>query len=191
MSKKEKLLNYYKTELARMLSNVDFIPFFGIDVEKKIMLYSELKNYGTIDDLFPKPNDYRIILIESEPRSGHWCSIIKINGNLIWFDSYGCFPDTELRFISKIKNRLLGQTQNEIRRLMKGVEKIGLKAWYSKTKYQSESDNISTCGRWVAISIHMLYELQYSLAEMKIIFDRVKEDTGKPFDIIAVDFSSK
>ena len=190
MSEKEKLLNYYKTELARMLSNVDFIPFFGIDVEKKIMLYSELKNYNTILDLFPK-DDYRIILIEQEKNVGHWVVALRINEKVIFFDSYGLYPDDQLDFISKIKNRLLGQSHPEIRRLMKGIEKYGLKAWYSKTKYQSEGDNISTCGRWVCLAIHFLYQLQYSLEDMKRIFDKVKEETGKPYDIACIDFTSK
>lgn len=191
MSKKDKLMAHYEKELARMLSNEDFVPFFGSDIQDKIMLYSELKNYETILDLFPKPNGFKIILIEQERHVGHWVMMLRIKGNVIFFDSYGLYPDSQLDFISKIKNKLLGQSRPEVRRLMKGIEKYDLKALYSETKYQADGNGVNTCGRWVCIAIHLLYQLQYSLPEMKTILDKVKEETGKPYDIIAVDFTSK
>jgi hypothetical protein len=189
-AKKDNLMNFYKSELSAMLSDLDFQRYFP-DVERKLMKYSQLAQYASISDLFPgNQDDYKIILIESEKNSGHWVSLMKVGKELTFFDSYGIYPDDELNFISKMKNRLLGQGRQEIRRLMKTGEKIKFKCFFSKTKYQSDNQNVNSCGRWVCLSVHMLYQQKYSLPEMKKIIDEVKKTTGKPYDIIVVDFTT-
>jgi hypothetical protein len=47
---KAKLIAYYENELKKMLSDSDFKRYFG---EGKVIKYSELDNYSTINDLLP------------------------------------------------------------------------------------------------------------------------------------------
>jgi hypothetical protein len=187
--KKEKLIERYNYELSVMFSNDDFTRFFGPEVQNKIIKYSQLINYKDIIELLPNDKDYKIFLTESEYNSGHWTAIMRVKDKIIYFDSYGVYPDFELNFISKIKNKMLGQGGNQIQRLMKTSKKNNLEPVYSKTKYQSHGDHINTCGRWVSVFI-MLMNMGYDLKKMKELFDKEKNKTGKPYDIIAIDFSS-
>ena len=184
-AKKEKKLNWYRDQLATMFSDKDFERFFS-DAASNIIKYSDLDELKHINDLLPV-DGYKIILIESTKNSGHWVCLIRIKGNLIFFDSYGIYPDDELNFVSRMTNKLLGNKYNVIRGLMKSS---GLKTQYSKTKYQKERTNINTCGRWVCIAINMLFQHQYSLPDMKRIFESQEQETEKPFDLLAVDFTS-
>lgn len=182
---KEKKMQWYRGQLATMFSDKDFERFFS-DAASNITKYSDLDGIGHIDALLPT-DGYKIILIESTKNSGHWTCLIRIKGNLIFFDSYGIYPDDELNFVSRMTNRLLGNKYNVIRGLMKSS---GLKTQYSKTKYQKEGGHINTCGRWVCIAINMLFQHQYSLPEMKRILDAQARETEKPLDLLAIDFTS-
>ena len=55
-AKKDNLMNFYKSELSAMLSDLDFQRYFP-DVEQKIMKYSQLAQYSSISDLFPGNQD--------------------------------------------------------------------------------------------------------------------------------------
>jgi hypothetical protein len=181
-----KLIDWYKENLAKMFSGEDFGRFFA-DASSNILKYSDLDEIKHIDEILPN-NGYKIILIESAKNSGHWVALIRINDNLIFFDSYGIYPDDELNFVSRITNRLLGNKYNVIRNLMKSNPK--LKPQFSKTKYQRDSVGVNTCGRWVCIALNMLYQHQYTLPEMKRIFDGQVKEEGKPYDLLAVDYTS-
>jgi hypothetical protein len=63
---KENIINKYKSELKKMVSEDDFIRNFGLDVKNKIMKYSELENFNTIDELIPDKDDFRILLLEKK-----------------------------------------------------------------------------------------------------------------------------
>ena len=183
--KKEKLMEWYRTELKKMFSDKDFERFFP-NVAQNIIKYSDLDEIKDINELLPQ-DGYKIILIESIKNTGHWVVLIRNNDSLIFFDSYGIYPDDELNFVSRLQNKLLGNKYSTIRNLMKSSE---LKLFYSKTKYQKERPNINTCGRWCCVAINMLHQLKYSLEEMKKIMDRQVTETGKPFDLLVVDYTS-
>lgn len=184
--KKEKIINFYQSELNKMWSQDEFIRCFGPHVINDIIKYNELHQFKHIDELIPNEG-YKIILIEQKKNVGHWCVLIKKKDSIIWFDSYGIQPDNELNFISKVKNKMLKQEPNQIRRLMATCD---LKRFYSKTKYQKIGDHISTCGRWVALAIFLLYQLHHTLPEMKNLLDNQKQEQDKPYDILVIDFTS-
>ena len=55
----------------------------------RILKYSELKNYDTINDLLPKINDFVIILLEEDVNRGHWTALMKPTSGYYYFNSYG------------------------------------------------------------------------------------------------------
>jgi hypothetical protein len=109
--------------------------------------------------------------------------------NIIWFDSYGIYPDNELNFVSKVKNKLLGQGNNQLQRLMHTSKNFMLEPLYSKTKYQQHGDNINNCGRYCAWFI-MMINLGYDLKSMKEFIDNWSQKLEKPLDILIIDFTS-
>jgi len=181
-------MEFYKKELEKMFSNTDFDRFLEAP---RILRYSQLADYDSIQALLPLEKDYVIILYETKRNSGHWMCLIRNEKILTFFDSYGYFPDEELSFITRLQNKLLGQDKPYIRRLMKTGVDAGMKAMYSHTKYQSDSPQVATCGRWVILAVFMLHTMGHDLKGMKRIFDKASKEMGKPYDVLAVDFTNK
>ena len=89
--RKQKVLDYYEKELQKMLSDTDFERYFGSGVKQKIIKYSDLAHYPTMQDLLPEEKDYRIVLTENKPNSGHWCALLRNGNNYEWWDSYDSY----------------------------------------------------------------------------------------------------
>lgn len=180
---KAKMIAYYENELKKMLSDSDFKRYFG---EGKVIKYSELDNYSTINDLLPNDKDFRIILIESQYNQGHWCAILKYGDIIEYFNSYGTRPEHDFKFIPTFTKHLLGQGGNLLTKLLKTKTK-GQKVYYNKKKLQEINDGVNTCGRHVVARIlGMLtgYELDDYINKVE---DKV-EETGKPPDILVIDW---
>jgi hypothetical protein len=58
------------------LSNDDLNMYFD-DTDNIIVKYSELVNYGSIDELLPTDKSFKILLIETKLNSGHWVCIMR------------------------------------------------------------------------------------------------------------------
>ena len=189
---KEKLLNKYKNQLEYMVSDADFENFLGQSANHKIMKYSELNNCRSLNDLLPEKRDYRIILTEQKPNSGHWCVLSKYpdgKGDVFeWFDPYGVRPDGELSFISSTMKRILGENTNILTKLLDDEKKGGKRVIYNKMKLQQLADNISTCGRWSMLRAKMM-EMGYDLNKFIEFMEKNKEAYNCPYDILAVDFT--
>ena len=175
----------YKKLLSQMFSESDFKRYFNI--ENKIMKFSELAQYENIQELLPNDNDFKIILTETRPNSGHWCCLLRKNNKVIWFDSYGVPPDGELKFISRMMNKMLNQEVHQIHRLMKTYHRFGLTTDYNHHHYQSESEEVSTCGRWCCWFL-LMSNLNYSLKEMEEFMERQVLEQDKPPDILICDW---
>ena len=184
MSKMSEIKKYKKL-LSYMFSEKDFKRYF--DIEGKILKYSELSRYNNIEELLPHDKDFKIILTETEPNTGHWCCLLRKDKKVIWFDSYSVPPDGELKFISRMMNKMLNQEVHQIHRLFKTCKQFGLVPDYNHYKYQAESDDICTCGRWVTWFV-LMSNLNYSLKEMHEFMERQKFQTGKPLDILVCDY---
>jgi len=187
---KQNLLNKYHRQLEYMVSDTDFDKMLGVGVGGKIMKYSELNNYSSLDHLLPEPKDYRIILTETKPSSGHWCLLSKYpnkkGGDTVeWFDSYGMRPDGELSFISSAMKRILGESNHKLTQLIDGS---GMNHTYNKKKFQILADNISTCGRWCMLRAKMM-EMGFDLDGFVKFMEKAKETYNVPYDILAVDFT--
>lgn len=121
----------------------------------RVVLYPELNNINSVDELIGN-NTAVIILYLTRDNYGHWCCLFKypFSDNIEFFDSYGYVPDDELDFATeeflnekKINYPLLTQ-------LLYDYEKINPKSIiYNEYQFQAKDNNISTCGRHVAIRL--------------------------------------
>ena len=83
---------------------------------------------------------------------GHWVGLVIDNKNKVvtFFDSYGRFPDDSLELISKEYRIRTNQNRRDIGEFMYSLGEEGYELRYSEKQYQKVSNNINTCGRWVA-----------------------------------------
>lgn len=139
------------TELvSKSLSEEDIKRY--LKGKTKIISYTELYDYKTIDDLLA-PYDNVFLLYLTKPNYGHWTLIFKYpNKNEIhFFDSYGYKPDTEFKFIKNMEFRKASkQVYHYIVKLfLDAYDKY--KISYNNFQLQGHSlpsKKISTCGRW-------------------------------------------
>jgi hypothetical protein len=178
--KKTKSLESMKKILEYSLSDSDIRHILGDNC--KIVEYNDLDKFESMEDLLPNDTDYVVILIESAPSKGHWCSITKANKRITLFDSYGSKLEDELNFISKAMNRMLGNTKQELENLIKSVPD-DYEVIYNKTKLQAEKPDISTCGRWNCAWLQM-FKLGYDLEEFLRIVEEQCKSTGLPPDVL-------
>jgi len=181
---KEKLKSHYTKLLAQMVSDTDFSRFLD-DVDGKVIKYSELSHFNTIDELLPSnPFDYRIVLTEDSYNQGHWCCLVKTSKNIVWFDSYGVRPDGELSLIPASVRRMLGEDHYYLTRIIKSSYR---KVSYNKIRYQVLQTGVNTCGKWSTLFI-LMSKFGYSLKEFQTFMQKQKEESGKPFDILVCDW---
>ena len=133
-----------KNILSYSLSNQDIINYLGNDT--KILEYKDLNNYKSIDEILQGERDYIIILIETSNNKGHWTALLKYDGILEHFDSYGLDVDKELGFIKNSMKRLLGEDTKQLTYL---IDSSPYECIYNNVQLQSKKDWDSTCGRWV------------------------------------------
>ena len=157
------------SKLSMMITSEDIDRYLDAG-SKKILKYSDLDQFRTIEELLPDAVDYRIVLIEQTPNSGHWCCILRYpalnNGKTIeWFDSYGIKPDGELSFISKMKNKMLGQDVKHLTLMLNDATARGWNCIWNKKKLQQLKVGINTCGRWCLLRITMLTQFYFDLDE--------------------------
>jgi hypothetical protein len=183
MPTKKQILEYYSRELARLLSDSDFTRYFG---EGKVIKYSDLANYSNINQLLPKEQDFRIILVESQYNQGHWVAILKYGDILEWFNSYGTKPEYDFKFIPTTIKHLLGQGGNLLTKLLH-TKRADQKIYYNKKKFQEINDSVNTCGRWVIARILAML-VGYELDDFIKKVEQKEDELGKPADILVVDW---
>lgn len=176
-----------KRRITDMISDDDIEKYLDKEGHQKIIKYSDIKNYRGIDDLLPKFNDYRIILIESEINSGHWIVILKYKINkkpvIEMFNSYGMKPGADLNFISRAMNVMLGQTKNDLDNLLTSAEDK-YEIIYNKKRFQSTKKGVNTCGRWCILRIIMMKHYGMDLYEFNNFIDTLKTKYDYEPDII-------
>lgn len=136
--------------LTTPLSNTDVERYFGSGVESEILKYSDLENYSSIDELLPKPFDYRILLIETKQNVGHWVLLLKYNNTIEYFNSYGVNADSQKNRLNKMMNRILGQKDDYVTTLIKNSK---YKYIINNIPFQNKDPQIATCGRWCIMRI--------------------------------------
>lgn len=143
------------------------------------VLYPDLAKVNDIDELLNKKGSILLLYLQN-PLYGHWCCLNKVNNKLIeFFDPYGFFVDTELRFNTKQKNTQLKQTAPFLSKLlMKSPYDLS----YNEFKFQSKKSTIGTCGRHCATRINYR---NTTLSTYKKMFDSVSK-IGNPDEIVTI-----
>lgn len=157
-----------KKETLHPLTDRDINYFFQShkNFANHVVSLSELSELTDLDDIFPldlkKGPDYfayRIILLESEPNSGHWVALSKykfgdVAYNYEFFDPYGYSPDKILSMNSKETNVGLGQRPTFILKLMEGkAESPNAKVFFNTHAFQGDDIKLATCGRHVVFRL--------------------------------------
>ena len=117
----------------------------------KIISYSELKGYNSLDDVL-KPWDAVVILFAiTNPNSGHWtCIHRKKNGDVIFTDSYGLLPMDENHYIPySIVKYVSDQFKPYIYKLF--IDYHEGKVRYSQYRLQGKDTNV--CGRYCILRL--------------------------------------
>ena len=152
--------------------------------DTKIIKYSELAKYETIEQLLIKPNDLVIILLEESPNSGHWCCLLRYSNIYEWFDSYGFPIDYDLSHWLSEKQRVkLNENKKYLTFLLQGRKYI-----YNKERYQEMKDGINTCGDHVA---YRCYKFKHDGFDLKTYQKHVKNycrTYGVTPDILVAEF---
>lgn len=135
-----------KLKMKKALSNYDLYKLF--DNKINIYTYNELTKFNNIDDAFDK-FDVIFLLFETKKNFGHWVCLIKTEDFIEHFDSYGIFPDKELKYTNKsfrMKNNMMLPHLTYL--LLKSNKKIE----YNDHQLQSKKYKwIATCGRFCAL----------------------------------------
>jgi hypothetical protein len=93
------------------VENVEKYPLSDSDIRKiigsktKIIKFSQLANYNSIEQLLPHNGAYLVLLFESAMNSGHWTALLRYNDTIEFFDSYGGEPHDILRWTPLIKEK--------------------------------------------------------------------------------------
>lgn len=110
----------------------------------KIVVYNELKNYKDIEELLPKDKSYFILLYRDSSNAGHWVSLKRTKKGIEYFCSYGTPIDGQLKWYPDGMNKQFGQYIPYLTMLL---NKTKLDVFWNDIRYQSNDDDIVTCGR--------------------------------------------
>ena len=149
MSKNETMSSEMRMREYNNVVNEIMRPLSNFDIEKalnhkiKIVLYSDVKKFRTMDEFF-YPHDACVILYETDHDVGHWILIMrryspKGHPYIEFFDPYGTNLDDTLEYSVNGKFPYLTSLIYK--------DKINDIRW-SNMKLQKLEDNINTCGRW-------------------------------------------
>lgn len=167
------------------LSDKDIRKLSGCN---KIILYPELNNLNSIDELI---NDYEpscIILYQTMVSKhqiyGHWTSLKKIGNKICFMDSYGGMIDQTLKQLDPNLRIRTDQVRYKLSELLKKSRYDDIN--YNEHRYQKLDPDITTCGRYSGLFIKLKeFDTDMFYNMMKII----KDHTNKSYDEIIVELT--
>lgn len=154
----------------------------ALGVGTRILKYSDLKNYETINDLLPNINDFIILLLEDSENHGHWTCLMKYADNkYYYFNSYGKKYDTDLSVVPMCIRKILGEDHKEIGRLLDGRE-----CSWNKNVFQGSRSQV--CGRYCILAVSMITKMGFSPTDFeKFLLDKSKS-FNKSYDSMVAGF---
>lgn len=116
----------------------------------KIISYSDLKNYRTLESLLKPYNKVIILFAITSPLNGHWtCLHKRTSGEVIFTDSYGLEPMDENHYVpASIVKYVSEQFRPYIYQLFSNYRHP---IHYSQ--YRLQSPNTSVCGRYCIVRL--------------------------------------
>ena len=173
-----------KNQITKATSDSELIATLGSQFRNDIIVYSDLQNYKTIQELLPTNKSFKIILIRETENSGHWTCLMRYNKTIEFFNSYGLFPSVDLKYIDQNENNRLGQNNKWLNILLKKAYDDGFTVIYNKKKFQKMSNtiDISTCGLHVCLRLLMLLKYNYTLSQYIKFMDELKKTSRLNYD---------
>lgn len=157
------------------LSDQAFESSLGI-AKEDIIMYKNLANYATIEELLPNEGDWKIIFIQWAVNSvGHWVVCYKYKNKYCYFNSYGKAPDLDLNVISRSIKRILGEETAQFKRLLHGQK-------MSHSPFKLQGEKSESCGRYCVSRIQLLQQ-GYSCDEYKKYLDEICKNNGISYDL--------
>lgn len=173
-------------DIDELMSDTDIKMY---DPSIRVVKYSELQNYKTINQLLKKKKDYIILLIEDEMNSGHFVAILRYTHKsynkpvIEYFNSYGYKPSFELSKIDNNINNELGQNEPWLNYLLdSALDKYIV--IYNTKRLQKLQNGINTCGKWCILRITLLKYRNYDLVEFINYIDTLKKKYKLSYDQI-------
>ncbi len=146
----EELKKLIKNRQSKSFSDTDIMNV--IDGKANLVTYDQLNKYKNLDQLLG-PYKACVILYLTSSSYGHWVCIFKKGPKLIeFFDSYAIKPDSELLFVPQHFRKVSNQDYPHLSYL---IYSSGYNIDYNSHKLQSKKEDITTCGRWVAIRLFL------------------------------------
>ena len=169
-------------EVERCLSDADLkkaLP--GV----RVINYSDLSQYNSVEQLLPKTVDAVVILVELRENIGHFEVLMRNGKNITFFDPYGCRPDKALNWSSPYMRRQLGQEIPFMSYLLNKAVDDGFVVKFNNVKFQKQSAGINTCGRH-AISVIKFFRHTKAptLAKYKRYLDKLVHDNQLNYDLL-------
>ena len=156
MQYKDRIESVTNNDLGKSLSYANMLWLCSPDKFTLIDKNSKDKISSTVAINRLNPNKICNFLIHYETsnrdgrRSGHWCAMSVKGNNVYFFDSLGLFPDDELKKISSYYRLISGQQERDIGKILYNLSCRNYKINYNDIKFQQDSPDISTCGRFCA-----------------------------------------
>jgi len=142
-----------KKEMAVPLSDGDIREHLNNPL---ILKYSELDEYGTLDNLLPNIKSYCVVLYEHSPNTGHWICISRPREGIAeYWDSYGGYVDCPLTWTPKA---ILDKLDSGYPTLSRMFDECPEEVVYNKIKYQKEGNGVNNCGRWCVLRIKKMLD---------------------------------
>ena len=119
----------------------------------RVMKYSELAQYKSLQELLPKTKSYVIILSQQMPNMGHFTTITRANYNgishFVFFDSLGFRVDKSLEWCPENLRSELGQDIPILSYLFnEALNNKKFRLSFNSYPFQNRVNDYSTCGRW-------------------------------------------
>ena len=158
-------------------------PLSDSDIERKlgncVMMYQELEDYETIEDVLPEIGSYKVLLVRRTPNSGHWVTIFRHADAYYFVNPYGFAYDKQERIVlSAETNDRLNSQADELSRLFQGKKVVS-----SMVKFQSPTSEV--CGRYAILFIY-LFSLGFSMKKVQSMLKKAKAKSGMSYDEIVL-----
>ena len=161
------------------MSDKDIKEHLGQDA--RIVLYSDLDNYNSIEELLPNEKSFIVLLYQDSQNTGHWTGLIRFKGKILFFDSYGEYVDDELKWVSNIQKCKIGVKRPYLTEL---INASPLDCLYNKFCYQSKKSDIATCGRHVCFFLLNCIHKNKGLKKYYELMQKLKKKMHMNYDEI-------
>jgi hypothetical protein len=136
---------------AYALSNDDINAI--LEPDTKIFTYPQFGDMESIESAFDRLGRCVFLFLTQSETVGHWlCMFARDDGSIEYFDSYGEKPEAQRKWIGEEKLEELGEAEPYLFNLLKESNK---KVYYNTYPYQTDRNDINTCGRWCVARLIM------------------------------------